>query len=37
MGEALAVVQADGSGDVVLEVQEIDGEQLKGRTVVTLQ
>lgn len=36
-GEALAVVQADGSGDVVLEVQEIDGEQLKGRTVVTLQ
>ena len=36
-GEALAVVQADGSGDVVLEVQEIDGEQLKGRTVVALQ
>lgn len=36
-GEALAVVQADGSGDVVLEVQEIDGEQLKGRTGVTLQ
>lgn len=36
-GEALAVVQADGSGDVVLEVQEIGGEQLKGRTVVTLQ
>ena len=36
-GEALAVVQADGSGDVVLEVQEVDGEQLKGRTVVTLQ
>lgn len=36
-GEALAVVQADGSGDVVLEVQEIAGEQLKGRTVVTLQ
>lgn len=36
-GEALSVVQADGSGDVVLEVQEIDGEQLKGRTVVTLQ
>lgn len=36
-GEALAVVQANGSGDVVLEVQEIDGEQLKGRTVVTLQ
>lgn len=36
-GEALAVVQADGSGDVVLEVQEIDGEQLKGRTVVGLQ
>lgn len=36
-GEALTVVQADGSGDVVLEVQEIDGEQLKGRTVVTLQ
>ena len=36
-GEALAVVQADGSGDVVLEVQEIDGKQLKGRTVVTLQ
>ena len=35
-GEALAVVQADGSGDVVLEVQEIDGEQLKGITVVTL-
>ena len=36
-GEALSVVQADGSGDVVLEVQEIDGEQLKGRTVVALQ
>lgn len=36
-GEALAVVQADVSGDVVLEVQEIDGEQLKGRTVVALQ
>lgn len=36
-GEALAVVQADGSGDVVLEVQEKNGEQLKGRTVVALQ
>ena len=36
-GEALAVVQADGSGDVVLEVCEKEGEKLGSEVIVPLE
>ena len=36
-GEALAVVQADGSDDVVLEVTEKKADGLKGKVRVTLE
>ena len=36
-GEALAVVQADGSDDVVLEVTEKKADGLKGEVRVTLE
>lgn len=36
-GEALAVVQADGSGDVILEVQETEGQRLRGQVKILLE